>query len=599
MTILAGRGDGAFDVRPSIGSAHDPMHVALADLNGDGSLDILVASADESMVFVHMAVGGGIFAPAKSFGTGNGPFWVAVSDVNGDGKMDIVAPDNNDGTASILLGDGVGSFAPRLSFATGNAPRSLAVGDFNADGREDLVAANLGSGTLSLLIQNADGTFGCRERYGVGDHARSATIANLDGDRWPDVAVLNGWAYPGTITVWHGSATAKLVAREDLTLVYANPTSMVAADINNDGAPDLIATTAGRYVISIFAGGESDFSPRQDIDFSGCPYGLAVADVTGDHYRDLVVTDPCDSSIVILRNDGGSGFSEASRYPVSGRPEAVAAADLNRDGRIDLVVVDRLESTLSVFLQDPSGEFQHRNDYDAGEEPTFASVADVNRDGFLDVIVANLSRTRTGSIFLGAGDGTLNPPQVLDGFRAAESFAIGDLDLDGEPDVVFPNAVGNTASIFWGSPAGLADQTELGAGFNPSSAAIGDLDLDGLPDLVVTNEISHDISVYRNRGPRPSPPPANSLIGNRPNPFNPGTIISYVVARPGHVAVRIYEVTGRLVRTLSDGIQSAGTQTSFWDGRMDTGAIAPSGVYLCRITFPGGEEQSRKLALVR
>ncbi len=600
VQIFAGRGDGTFDQGPNYRTGHDPQHVALADLNADGVKDILVASLDDNAIFVHLGAGHGTFAPPQSFRTGNGPFWVQVFDVNGDGFVDIIAPNNNDATVSVLLGNGTGSFAPKMDFATGNAPRSLAVADFNGDGRADVAAANLGSGTLSVLIQNADGTFGCRERYGAGDHAQNAVITNLDGDRWPDVAVLNRWAYPGTITVWHGSRTGELVGREDLELVYASPSSMVAADLNRDGISDLVVTTAGRYVVSIFRGGPGGFAPRQDIDFVGCPFGVTLADLTGDHHSDIAATDPCDSTVVILKGDGEGGFSAVSRYPVLAGAEAVAAGDLNRDGRTDLVVVNRLSNSISVLLQGPHGEFPTREDYGAGEEPTFAVIADVSEDGFPDVVVSNLSRTRAGSIFLGAGDGTLAPPEVLQGDHFAESVAVGDVDLDGHVDIVFPDMAGNTASILWGLGASrFSDPVGIGAGFNPSSVAIGDLDLDRRPDLIVANKISQDISVYRNRGPRPPAPPANSLIGNRPNPFNPGTIISYVVAQPGRILIRIYDTAGRLVRVVQDEVQASGPQTSFWDGRMDSGAAAPSGVYFCRVTFPGGQEQSRKLALVR
>jgi len=520
--------------------------------------------------------------------------------MNGDGILDLVAPNNNAATASILLGDGSGSFAPKVDFATGNAPRSLATGDFNGDGRLDLAVANLGSGTLSILTNNGDGTFGCRERYGAGDHAQSPVITDLDGDRWPDVAVLNHWAYPGTITVWHGSRDGKLVRRETLEIVYANPTNMVAADLNSDGISDLVTTTAGRYVVSIFRGRPEGFAPRQDIDFVGCPFGVTVAQVTGDRHPDLVVTDPCDSAVVVLEGDSDGSFSTVARYPVPGRAEAVAAGDLNRDGRIDLIVVNRLSNSISVLLQDRRGGFPTHVDYEAGEYPSFVVIADVNEDGILDAVVSNLSRTRVGSIFWGTGDGTFLPPVPVQAGRFAESVAIGDLDLDGHPDVVYPDQADNVASIVIGLGAGqFSEPVGIGAGFNPSSIAIGDLDQDGRADLVVANEISQDISVFRNRGPRPSAPPTNRLIGNRPNPFNPGTTISYVVAHPGRVVIRIFDTAGRLVRSLLDQPQIAAPQTAFWDGRLNDEAAAPSGIYFCRITYPGGQEQSRKLALIR
>jgi hypothetical protein len=85
-----------------------------------------------------------------------------------------------------------------------------------------------------------------------------------------------------------------------------------------------------------------------------------------------------------------------------------------------------------------------------------------------------------------------------------------------------------------------------------------------------------------------------------PNPFNPKTTIAYSIRERGAVALRIYSVSGRLVRTLVNGVQTprAGGYAVEWDGRNNAGAAVASGVYLCRLTA-GNFSETRKLVLLR
>ena len=83
-----------------------------------------------------------------------------------------------------------------------------------------------------------------------------------------------------------------------------------------------------------------------------------------------------------------------------------------------------------------------------------------------------------------------------------------------------------------------------------------------------------------------------------PNPFNPTTAIHYDVPEAGgKVTIRIFDVTGRLVRTLADGMETSGKKQVTWDGRDSHGSRVATGVYFCRLTAPGFTK-TRKIALV-
>ncbi|HMI32236.1 MAG TPA: FlgD immunoglobulin-like domain containing protein, partial [Candidatus Limnocylindrales bacterium] len=98
-----------------------------------------------------------------------------------------------------------------------------------------------------------------------------------------------------------------------------------------------------------------------------------------------------------------------------------------------------------------------------------------------------------------------------------------------------------------------------------------------------------------------TPPPSfvDALLQNRPNPFNPETMIPYSLATPGRVSVRIYDVGGRLVRTVVDAIQPAGIHAARWNGVVESGKRSASGIYFYVITYPDGHKSSKKMTILR
>jgi len=111
---------------------------------------------------------------------------MAVADLNGDGRLDLVTANGSSDDVSVLLGDGAGGFGPAQRFAAGDLPRWVTVADVNRDGIPDLVVANRSSNHVSVLLGNGDGTFQPQQRF-VAFFALSVAVADFDGA--PDLAV--------------------------------------------------------------------------------------------------------------------------------------------------------------------------------------------------------------------------------------------------------------------------------------------------------------------------------------------------------------------------------------------------------------------------
>ncbi len=178
--VLLNNGDGTFQPAVNYGSGADfPTSVAVADVNGDGKLDVLVANGatgthgeEDGAVGVLLGNGDGTFQTAVIYDSGGGSDpSVAVADVNGDGKPDLVVIDsgntdgqcsNNSSAASVLLGNGDGTFQTAVLYCSGGSSAdAVAVADVNGDGEPDLVVANACSdsscdtGSVGVLINTS------------------------------------------------------------------------------------------------------------------------------------------------------------------------------------------------------------------------------------------------------------------------------------------------------------------------------------------------------------------------------------------------------------------------------------------------------------
>lgn len=91
----------------------------------------------------------------------------------------------------------------------------------------------------------------------------------------------------------------------------------------------------------------------------------------------------------------------------------------------------------------------------------------------------------------------------------------------------------------------------------------------------------------------------NQAFPPRPNPFNPSVRIPYTLASPGRVQIQVFDVRGRLVRTVENKARAAGQYTAQWDGSNENGGDAASGTYIGRITFPDGSTAERKMTIIR
>jgi hypothetical protein len=265
VSILLGDGKGSF--KPAPGSPfvmkkgeHPHTHgLALADVNGDGALDLITGNTDDNDVAVALGDGKGGFARAAGspFAVGASPYPLAFGDVNGDGKPDIITPNSKPGerTVTVLLGDGRGGFRPAKGspFATAGQPYYVALGDINGDGKPDLVAAHNDDGRVTILLGDGKGSFkpAPHSPVDLGSRAWGLVVADVNGDGKADLIAATGETIRVLLGDGHGSFTA---APGSPFPVGKGTWRLVVTDLNGDGKPDIAATSVESDQVTVLLG---------------------------------------------------------------------------------------------------------------------------------------------------------------------------------------------------------------------------------------------------------------------------------------------------------------------------------------------------------
>ena len=252
VAILLGNGDGTFQPAALVPfCCGSPASVTVADVNGDGKADLIVAFSDHRWVLVELGNGDGTFNPSLTDSGGLQPSSVAVADVNGDGKLDVLVANMcsdtscaGHGSVGVLLGNGDGTFQAAVTYDSGGSyTSSVAVGDLNGDGIPDLLVANRGSGFVGVLRGNGDGTFQPAITYDSGGTPYSVAIADVNGDGKPDSVVANDSGVG--VLLGNGDGTFQAA------MIYSpGGTAMAVADLNGDKKPDLL-TVNGWYAVCV------------------------------------------------------------------------------------------------------------------------------------------------------------------------------------------------------------------------------------------------------------------------------------------------------------------------------------------------------------
>lgn len=336
-----------------------PASLHVADVTGDGFLDILIVARTEKRVQILPGNGNGTFGSPRSEAAGSDPLRVATGDVDGDGIRDLLAIGHFDNAFQVRRGIGDGGFGSSATYALRNHGRQLGVADVNGDGFDDVVAAHDGSGQpiyVTVFLGSVSGAM--QKAWELGTtHAASKNLvfADFDADGAQDFALGAGDA-AAALLLFHGSGTglfAPPVAYPPQTETpgAADGTERLAtADLNGDGRPDLVVVHRNlASMLSIRLGGASGLGSPLFVPLPE-PGDVALGDVDRDGSVDAVVSLTEASSIAVLYGVGDGSLHPPLAVPVGSQPEGIALADFDGDGYPDIAVTDLADHRVRVLL---------------------------------------------------------------------------------------------------------------------------------------------------------------------------------------------------------------------------------------------------------
>ena len=592
MSVLLGDGAGGFAHKSDVGLDEGAESFTVADFNRDGVLDLATANPGNGQgngsVSIFSGDGFGGFHRVHGCATGDYPASIAAADLNGDGSQDIVTANENAGTVSMLLNRGDGSFSDRRDFTLAEMgysnPSAVAVADLDGDDLPDVTTCDEASPSISVLVQppydirvtasvvgghglaspsvtqvvqvgetptfrfspdpgyrvnalTVDGVavgvtktneytfppvsvghdvlvsftpktipsldFLWAAPYTTGSMPTSITEGDFNGDGHEDLAVT---CENARISVLLGDGLGGFADRVD-SGPWNNAQYIAAGDLNADGLQDLVTLNLYLGVVDVFlSNGSGLFTVTHSYSTgpNSSPRSVLVSDVDRDGVQDLLVCCTGHSDVAVLGGHGDGSFDNAVHYAAGSGAISLATADFNGDGASDLVTADVYANAVSVLLGDGKGSFGAPLDFALGSAPSSVSVGDFNRDGRKDVAAACMG---TNLIYVLIGDGQ-------GGFSSAGSLLTDiypgtvlaeDLDKDGKTDIVTVNGAADSVSVFLGDGyGGFAPRSDYSTGDNPKSLAVGDFDVDGKMDVATADYVGNTISVllqFRTPGP--------------------------------------------------------------------------------------------------
>ena len=517
---------------------------AMGDLNGDGFIDLVVVNGRNGIKsnlnsFIYWGGAQGFAAERRAELPTLGAMAAAIGDLNRDGYPEIVfansaaaggRPSGPENASFLYWGSEDGFSIDRRHSLPTAAATDVAIADLNRDGSPEIVFANEGSGAhlggAMIYWGGAGGSYSADRRTVLpGQRSSAVALADLNGDRVPEIVLANRYRprmrEPEDRSEWDTDVDSESIhsfvfwgssqgysdeRRLELPTVAAS--SVAAADLNQDGLPDLVFAN-GPQKSGHAAPGPGSGSPiywngaegfelhRRTVLPTLNPTDSLIEDLNRDGYPDLVFSNEHNARTYQAPSyvywGGPAGFDTARRLELTTLGAASAgSADFDKDGKKDLVFVNRIDGSAGdpvpayVYWGNEKGDYSVDQRLDLyhpfGSPGEGYSSADLDNDGWVDIYMGGPE----SAVYWGSPQGFSSTDKTVVSSEMAFLARAADFNRDGYLDLVLSEyAARHGTDLYWGGPMGFAGNHRFTFQVDGVRCqSIADLNGDGWLDVV-------------------------------------------------------------------------------------------------------------------
>lgn len=348
---------------PTLPIKNGASSVDAADVNGDGHMDVVSASAGDGEIAWYPNNGEGGFPDKEIITIGAaGAQEIIATDLDGDGDIDILGAFGSENKVAWYENDGFGTFSSQ-NVITSEAAGAVSVyaTDLDGDGDKDVLSASRIDGKIAYYENEGKGGFsGQRVISNEGEGAQSVYTADLDGDGDQDVVYASSVRGGGSKIAWHRNTEDGFADQNIITNTIRGARSVYASDLDGDGDADLLAAFSelgrGRVVwyenrddSDVFSKAKAISSEAQGIK------AVATSDLDGDGDQDIVATSGASAAAGEISFFLSTAGTFASKSVVAGdliQAQSFCAVDLNGSGTPDIVGASRQSDQIAWYEND-------------------------------------------------------------------------------------------------------------------------------------------------------------------------------------------------------------------------------------------------------
>jgi len=629
INVFVNSGSGNFSLSQAFASFDDnPVTAAIGDFDGDNDIDIIEAGIGQGRVYSHLNDGHGQFAPGALIDNLISPRMAAAADLNSDGDIDLaIAEAEWPGYLRVYHNDGHALSYDSDEYIAGTGCRSLAIADMDNDDDNDIVCANMDSSNVMVFTNLGDGTFITRQTCATVPIPKSVVCDDFNGDGFIDAMAAS--ADNDYLSIFVNDGQGKLKFPLTIRPRTREFVDILKADYNADGIEDYI------FIYSFdIVGMRMDSNRNYTLDsiYTVTQYGINGIlrdDFDGDQIPDLALIKVNRPGVEVLINTGNGEFSSSGVFQGQGyRLRSLTSGDFDGDGDNDIAVVKYNHT--AVLLNSGQGEFNVQNEFDGSSNPIAIQAYDYDNDDDRDLIIATTDSTK---ILVNDGTGSFLAEIGISNLHLA-GMKVADVDMNGLTDLILYKPGdnrffisynrGDSQIVLWYPIAAYLNITDLeplnlnndslidmavlnsglnnfltlkniednifqygnyyGCNANPTEFLFADLDRDGHVDALCGHTDGTVSMIFGSTNPSNIfddggmiPFPQVMGLNTYPNPFNSSVTIEYSLIKTEEVEIAIYDILGRKVALLNDGIKEPGEHSLIWNADK-----VPSGVYFAR-----------------